>query len=110
MKQGLFLFLSIFFLSGCSSLESSTYENRSTKDETVVTASGKAAEVAAGANTSHNCPSCAPDSTQGGGSSSSNEPKSKVEESTDRIFDSATNTLTSEISNEVNQSIRKIFD
>ena len=96
-------------LGACSSLESSTYENRSTKDETVVTATGKAAEVAAGANTSHNCPSCGPDSPSGS-ASTQDPPQTKVEESTDKILTSAGDTLTNEISQEVNKTIRKIFD
>ena len=110
MKNALLMACSLAYLAGCSALESSTYENRSTKDENVVTATGKAAEVAAGANTSHNCPSCTDGSPAAGASSTPGAPQSKVEESTDQIVTSATDTLTNEISREVNQSIRKIFD
>ena len=110
MKNIFLIFCSLAYLAGCSTFESSTYENRSTEDENVVTATGKAAEVAAGANTSHNCPSCSTEPSGAGASTGSQAPQSKVEESTARVVDSATDTLTSEISNEVNQSIRKIFD
>ena len=109
MKTVLSTIVISFALGACSSLESSTYENRSTKDETVVTATGKAAEVAAGANTSHNCPSCGPDSPSGS-ASTQDPPKTKVEESADKIATSAGDTLTNEISQEVNKTIRKIFD
>lgn len=110
MKTLFLMIISITYLTGCSTLESSTYENRSTGDENVVTATGKAGEVAAGANTSHNCPSCSAESSDMGATTASRAPQSAVEDSKDQIVNSATDTLTSEISREVNQSIRKIFD
>ena len=97
-------------VSGCSMFEPSTYENKSTKDGNVVTATGKAAEGAASANTSHNCPTCAPNASAGGSGSTSNQPRSRTQESTDRIVNSAGDTLSSEISRGVNQAIRHVFD
>ena len=97
-------------VSGCSIFEPSAYENRSTKDGNVVTATGRAAEGAASANTSHNCPTCAPNGSVGGSGSTSNQPRSRTQESTDRIVNSAGDTLSSEISRGVNQAIRDVFD
>ena len=96
--------------SGCSMFEPSAYENRSTKDGNVVTATGRAAEGAASANTSHNCPTCAPNGSAGGSGSTSNQPRSRTQESTDRIVNSTGDTLSSEISRGVNQAIREVFD
>ena len=100
--------LSALLVSGCSMFEPSAYENRSTKDGNVVTATGRAAEGAASANTSHNCPTCAPNASAGG--STSNQPRSRTQESTDRIVTGASDTLTNEISQGVNQAIRDVFD
>jgi len=97
-------------LVGCSTFEPSTYENRSTKDGNVVTATGKAADVAAGANTSHNCPSCADDQESDALPQDANQAPSKIEKSTERIADSATDTLTDEVSREINEAIRDAFD
>ena len=101
---------SALLASGCSMFEPSTYENNSTKDGNAVTATGKAAEGAANANTSHNCPSCAPNGSAGGSVSTSNQPRTRTQESTDRIVNSAGDTLSSEISRGVNQAIRDVFD
>ena len=101
---------SALLASGCSMFEPSTYENKSTKDGNVVTATGKAAEGAASANTSHNCPTCAPNGSAGGSGSTSNQPRSRTQESTDRIVNSAGDTFSSEISRGVNQAIRDVFD
>ncbi len=99
------------FGSGCSMFESSTYENRNTKDGNVVIATGKAAEGAASANTSHTCPTCAPSNGSAAGSvSTSNQPRTRTQESTDRIVTGAGDTLTNEISQSVNQAIRDVFD
>ena len=102
--------LSALLVSGCSIFEASAYENRSTKDGNVVTATGRAAEGAASANTSHNCPTCAPNGSVGGSGSTSNQPRSRTQESTDRIVNSAGDTFSSEISRGVNQAIRDVFD
>jgi hypothetical protein len=98
-----------FVVSGCSMFEPSTYENKSTKDGNVVTATGKAAEGAASANTSHNCPTCAPNGSAGGSGSTSNQP-TRTQESTNRIVTGASDTLTNEISQGVNQAVRDVFD
>ena len=90
--------------------EPSTYQNKSTKDGNVVTATGRAAEGAASANTSHNCPTCAPNGSAGGSGSTSNQPTTRTQESTNRIVTGASDTLTNEISQGVNQAIRDVFD
>lgn len=97
----------LVLLAGC---QTSTYENRSTKDENVVTATGKAAEVAAGANTSHNCPSCEEDNATSSSAPRSKPSPSKTDESLERITDSAIDTLTTEVSQEINKTIRNVFE
>jgi cytoskeletal protein RodZ len=92
-----------------ASCQSSTYENRSTKDENVVTATGKAAEVAAGANTSHNCPSCSADEASGETRSPQQAPPSKAEESVERITDSAIDTFSNNVEQVVNEQINDLF-
>ena len=52
------LIVGVVLVSGCSTFESSRYEHRSTPEETVVVASGRAAEEAARSSTVYNCPSC----------------------------------------------------
>ena len=55
----------LLMLSACAAWNTpSTYSNHNTPTGNVVTAQGRAAENAASANTSHNCPSCARGSTQ----------------------------------------------
>ena len=104
------MFCAVAALTVLTACQTSTYENRSTKDENVVTATGKAAEVAAGANTSHNCPSCADGDTPTSGGKDTETPTSKAEQSIDRITDSAIDTATNEASRAVNEVIRDIFD
>ena len=96
--------------SGCSTLESSTYQNRSTGSGNDVIATGRAAEAAASANTSHNCPTCVSNENAKGSVSAPNQRKRRAEESTNRIVTSAGDTLSSEISQGVNQAIRDMFD
>ena len=110
MRICMIITVAALVVSGCSMFEPSTYENKSTKDGNVVTATGKAAEGAASANTSHNCPTCAPNGSAGGSGSTSNQPRSRTQESTDRIVTGASDTLTNEISQGVNQAIRDVFD
>ena len=96
--------------SGCSTLEPSTYQNRSTGSGNDVIATGRAAEAAASANTSHNCPTCVSNENAKGSVSAPNQRKTRVEESTNWIVTSAGDTLSSEISQGVNQAIRDVFD
>jgi len=95
---------------GCSTLESSTYQNRSTGSGNAVIATGRAAEAAASANTSHNCPTCVSNENAKGSVSAPNQRKRRAEESTNWIVTSAGDTLNSEISQGVNQAIRDMFD
>lgn len=97
----------LVLLAGC---QTSTYENRSTKDENVVTATGKAAEVAAGANTSHNCPSCSTDEASGETRNPQQAPPSKAEESVERITDSAIDTFSNNVEQVVNEQINDLFN
>ena len=61
----LILIAALLLLSGCAAWNTpSTYSNHNTPNGNVVTAQGRAAENAASANTSHNCPSCARGNTQ----------------------------------------------
>jgi hypothetical protein len=93
----------VLVVSGCSSFQASHYENRSTAAGTVVTATGKAAEVAAAANTSHNCPSCA-----SGPSSASRT--TQQQNQVERVVTSAIDTTSYEISRTINDAIRGLFD
>ncbi len=52
----------------------------------------------------------APNASDGGSGSTSNQPRSRTQESTDRIVTGASDTLTNEISQGVNQAIRDVFD
>lgn len=72
-------------LGGCTTFESPTHENNSTMDSTMVTATGRAADVSAGANTSHNCPDCAP--------TTSSATQTQVDMAGERIAHSAINSF-----------------
>jgi hypothetical protein len=53
------LFLCLLMLGGCATWTTpSTYSNYSTPTGNIVQAKGQAAQYAAAANTSYNCPSC----------------------------------------------------
>lgn len=99
----------IFLASGCTTFESSTYDNKSTKEGTVVTATGRAAEVAAEANTSHNCPTCAPP-TSTSPSTTSNATQTQIDEAGQRITNSAINRFSYRIERAINRGIDNIFD
>ena len=60
MPRFIFIAATLLALSGCAAWNTpSTYSNHNTPNGNVVTAQGRAAENAASANTSYNCPSCA---------------------------------------------------
>ena len=99
----------VLLLGGCTTFESSTYEHRSTKEGTVVTATGRAAEVAAGANTSHNCPTCAP-TTSTPAITTSSSTQTHVDEAGKRIASSAINRFSYRIERAINEGIDDIFD
>ena len=99
----------VLLLGGCTTFESSTYENRSTKEGTVVTATGRAAEVAAGANTSHNCPTCAP-TTSTSASTTSSATQTQVDTAGERITNSAINRVSYRIEQAINDGIDDLFD
>lgn len=104
--RSLLLLGGIFLASGCTTFESSTYENKSTKEGTVVTATGRAAEVAAGANTSHNCPSCGSEDSGASGSPNSSRTQTVADEVVDRAIEDAGWA----ISRQISQKIYEILD
>ena len=59
------LVIALVMLGGCSSFQESHYSNTSTPEGNVVVATGRAADVAAAANTTHNCPSCSQEQLDG---------------------------------------------
>jgi len=83
-------------------------ENRSTKEGTVVTATGRSAEVAAGANTSHNCPTCAP-TTSTSASTTSSATQTQVDKAGERITNSAINRFSYRIEQAINEGIDDLF-
>ena len=107
--RSLLLLGGIFLASGCTTFESSTYENKSTKEGTVVTATGRAAEVAAGANTSHNCPTCAP-TTSTSASTTSSATQTQVDKAGERITNSAINRFSYRIEIAINEGIDALFE
>ena len=65
MSKLIFVTALLLVLSGCAAWNTpSTYSNHNTPTGNVVIAKGRAAENAASANTSYNCPSCAHGNTQ----------------------------------------------
>lgn len=107
MKIVFALVLSVFVV-GCSSFQPSTYENRNTPYGNEVVATGRAADNAASANQSMNCPSCTMTGrTQSGNYRSQNG--TRQPDYLAGIGNSAVNTAVSEISNEINQAIRDAF-
>ncbi len=99
---------SILSIAGCSSFQPSKYENTSTAAGNVVIATGRAADNAASANTTYNCPSCVYSNgnrTQYGNRGSQNRSTGYIA----RIGNSAVNTAVGELSNEINNSIRDAF-
>ena len=99
----------VLLLGGCTTFESSTYENRSTKEGTVVTATGRAAEVAAGANTSHNCPTCVSSTARSPGATGS-ATQTQVDKAGERITTSAINRFSYRIEQAINEGIDDLFD
>ena len=103
----IFLFLTT---SGCSTFQSSNYTNYNTPYGNVVKASGRAADNAALANTSYNCPSCAINGQSGGnsrGGKSSNYNRQATYLHT--ITESAIRTLSNEVTSSINDAIRDSF-
>ena len=90
---------------GCSTFQPSTYENRSTGEQTVITATGRAADNAAAASTSHNCPTCT-GSAQGsvGGYTTTRSPTPS-----EQLLNSATNITVQELTWRLNDLIREAF-
>ena len=98
-------------MTGCVSFQPSTYSNRSNASGNIVNATGNAAAAAASANRSYNCPSCIgnlvgkqglyPGSYSGAGYSQANH--------VERITNSATQALSTSISNVINREIYKVF-
>jgi len=96
----------IFLLVGCTVFESSTYQNRSTPETTVVIATGAAAEAAAQSSTVYNCPSC--------GGSSSQSPRTTQQRGTSSVTDAVVHRAIEDtgwaISRGISQQINGIFD
>lgn len=107
--RSLLLLGGIFLASGCTTFESSTYENKSTKEGTVVTATGRAAEVAAGANTSHNCPTCVSSTSRSPGTTGS-ATQTQVDKAGERITNSAINRFSYRIEQAINEGIDDLFE
>ena len=100
-----YLIAGVVLLSGCSTFESSRYENRSTPDETVVVATGRAAEEAARSSTVYNCPSCG-----GGGSPTPGGTSQKVSTVTDEVVERAIEDTGWAISRGISRKINEVFE
>ena len=100
------LIVGVVLVSGCSTFESSRYDHRSTPDETVVVATGRAAEEAARSSTVYNCPSCGSESS---GTPSSPNP-SRTQSVADDVVERAVEDAGWAISRRISQKIYEIFE
>ena len=100
------LIVGVVLVSGCSTFESSRYEHRSTPEETVVVASGRAAEEAARSSTVYNCPSCGSESS---GSPGSPNP-SRTQSVADDVVERAVEDAGWAISRGISQKIYEVFE
>jgi hypothetical protein len=109
MKRIFFVLMFILVVStGCTSMQQSVYTNESTPYGNKVYATGNAAVAAASVNTTSNCPSCA----VSGNNNRSGHPRynqNKQRSEAERLYKSATKTLSREISNSINDAIRDAF-
>jgi hypothetical protein len=113
LTMKIILLLPIVFATGCSSFQASNYVNRNTPYGNHIEATGRAADLAASANRSNNCPSCTQSgSTQSGtDQQASNNHEYRDEQNIMQVITrSAIHTLNTEIQNEINDAIRKAFD
>lgn len=101
MKRFILLALVLAFASGCAS--NATYTNYNTPQGNRVYATGDAATIAAGANTSHY-------GTGGGQSGSRNYSSNRNQPSPFMyVYDGAMRTVQSETSSQINNAIRQAF-
>jgi PBP1b-binding outer membrane lipoprotein LpoB len=104
-KQIFSILISILLVSGCSMFQPSTYENRSNNSVNSVTATGKAAENAALANTTDRRTI----SNNYSGSSGYSSPYNNRSIGDD-LMSTTQRTITSEASNLIRRSIREATD
>ena len=110
MKKIALVFGVLVFASGCTSMQKSVYTNKSTPYGNEVYATGEAAVAAAGVNGSYNCPSCAVSGSRGNrGQYPQYRYQRKQRSHVDDIYNSATQTLSNEISRSINDAIRRAF-
>ena len=102
------LLILVLLLSGCSSLQPSTYTNYNTPYGNVIRATGVSANNAGLANTSYNCPSCALSGGSGGGSGGYTNYNSQMNGMNKITYD-AVRSLSFSISDKINESIRDSF-
>jgi uncharacterized protein (UPF0333 family) len=106
--------LTLVFLiisSGCSSFQTSNYVNYNTPYGNVIKASGRAADNAAQANNSYNCPSCTMSSYFIPGQSGRKNNNNYTKQSTylNDISQSTIRTLSNEVTRSINEAMRDSF-
>ena len=105
--------MSVITVSGCSSMQPSTYESVATAEKTTITATGSAAEAAARSTTVGACHTCnanaEPATSTTPRQRQAGRPPSRYERAADRVHSRAVNTAAMQVSIRVDEALKEIF-